>query len=77
MQTISYPVLIDGNDEDGFTVTVRDIPELITQADSIYECMDMIQDAFNTVREIYIETNREFSSSSEPRSNEIVVEFVL
>ena len=70
IQTISYPVLFDGNDEDGFTVTVRDIPELITQADSIHECMEMIQDTFNTVREIYIETNCEFSSPREPLSNE-------
>ena len=56
MQTISYPVLIDGNDEDGFTVTVRDIPELITQADSIYECMDAVlyrMNCFGTDKKVF------------------------
>lgn len=77
MQTVSYPVLIQGNDDIGFTATVRDIPELITQGESFYECLEMIHDAFDTVREMYAEFNREYPVPSEPLSNEILIDFVL
>ena len=77
MQTINYPVLIEGNPAIGFTVTLRDIPELITQADSIYDCMEMLQDAFDTVREIYAEAQRELPEPSDTTLNESVVEFML
>lgn len=77
METVKYPVLIEGNPAIGFTATLRDIPELITQGDSIYECMEMIQDAFETVREIYTETQRELPEPSNIEQNFILLEFML
>lgn len=77
MQTVKYPVLIEGNPAIGFTVTLRDIPELITQGDSIHECTEMIQDAFETVREIYTETQRELPEPSNVEPNEILLEFMV
>ena len=42
----------------GFTVTCDDLPELVTEGDTIKEAIEMAGDAFETVVELYQDSNR-------------------
>lgn len=44
--------------EGGFTITCKELPELITVGDSLYEAIENIKDAFIAVCEIYQDTGR-------------------
>ena len=52
-----YPVTLTP-DTDGFCVTLRDIPEAISQGDTTDEALDMAQDALMVAMEFYFEDNR-------------------
>jgi antitoxin HicB len=45
---LRYAALFEPTEEGGFVVTFRDIPEAITQGDSIDEARDMAADALLT-----------------------------
>lgn len=44
--------------EGGFTITFKELPELITTEDSLDEAIENIKDAFIAVCEIYQDTGR-------------------
>ena len=44
--------------EEGFTITCKELPELITVGDSLDEAIENIKDAFMAVFEIYQDTER-------------------
>ncbi|MCB9844792.1 MAG: type II toxin-antitoxin system HicB family antitoxin [Phycisphaeraceae bacterium] len=46
--------------EGGFTVTSPDLPELITEGDSVEEALDNVRDALAAVRELYEDLGRAF-----------------
>lgn len=46
-------LLLEGQPEGGFTITCRELPELITECDSLDEMRDNVIDAFHAVAELY------------------------
>ena len=58
--------------ENAYTVTCAELPELITEGDTIDEALDNSVDAFVTTLGIYEELNKELPSEimvTEPRAN--------
>ena len=52
------PLILEPQPEGGFTVTSPLLPELITEGDTVAECLANAQDAFELVVEIYEDRNR-------------------
>lgn len=46
-------LLLEEQPEGGFTITCRELPELITECDSLDEMRDNVIDAFHAVAELY------------------------
>ena len=51
--------------EGGFTITCKELPELITVGDSLDEAIENIKDTFIAVFEIYQDTGRTFPYSND------------
>ena len=49
--------------EGGFTITCKELPELITVGDSLDEAIENVKDAFMAVFEIYQDTGRTLPES--------------
>ena len=72
---MKFPVnLTPDNDEGGFVVTFTDIPEAITQGDTIEEALAMAQDALETAIEFYFEDKRAVPAPSKPKRQQHVIE---
>ncbi|MDO9262819.1 MAG: type II toxin-antitoxin system HicB family antitoxin [Desulfosalsimonadaceae bacterium] len=56
------PLRLEPQPEGGFTVTSPELPELITEGDSIEEVMENVQDALQAVIESYNELGRALPS---------------
>ena len=52
------PLLLEPQPEGGYTVTSPLLPELITEGDTVEECLTNVEDAFAVVEEIYEDTGR-------------------
>ena len=52
------PLILDPQPEGGYTVTSPLLPELITEGDTITECLVNVEDAFAVVLEIYEDEGR-------------------
>ena len=52
------PLILDPQPEGGYTVTSPLLPELITEGDTIAECLVNVEDAFAVVMEIYEDEGR-------------------
>lgn len=52
------PLILDPQPEGGYTVTSPLLPELITEGDTIAECLVNVEDAFAVVLEIYEDEGR-------------------
>ena len=52
------PLELEPQPEGGYTVTSPLLPELITEGDTISECLVNVQDAFEVVVEIYEDEGR-------------------
>ena len=52
------PLLLELQPEGGYTVTSPLLPELITEGDTIAECLANAEDAFEAVLEIYEDQGR-------------------
>lgn len=63
--TMSYriTVILDPQPEGGYTVTCQELPELITQGDSIDEALENVKDAFSTTLELYEHLGRPLPDS--------------
>lgn len=60
--TMGYTLTITATPEPegGFTITCKELPELITVGDSLDEAIENIKDTFIAVCEIYQDTGRTF-----------------
>ena len=73
------PLLLEPQPEGGYTVTSPLLPELITEGDTIPECLANVEDAFAAVVEIYEDRGRPLSAgihiddSDGPVSIEVVI----
>ena len=52
------PLILEPQPEGGYTVTSPLLPELITEGDTILECLANAEDAFAVVLEIYEDEGR-------------------
>ena len=52
------PLILEPQPEGGYTVTSPLLPELITEGDTIPECLANVEDAFAVVLEIYEDEER-------------------
>lgn len=61
--TARIPLLLEPQPEGGYTVTSPLLPELVTEGDTIAECLVHAEDAFAAVTEMYADWNRPLPSS--------------
>lgn len=70
-----YPVTLTPDKKaGGFVVTFRDLPEAITQGDSVEEALAMAQEALELALEFYFEDKRVVPEPSRPKRGQHVVE---
>lgn len=70
---MKFPALFDPAPEGGFTVTFRDVPEAITEGDTLEEAEAMALDALVTAMEFYFDDGRPVPAPSKAKAGERVV----
>ena len=72
---MKFPVtLTEDKTDGGYVVTFRDIPEAITQGDTVEEALAMAHEALETVMEFYFEDKRAVPTPSKPKRGQQFVE---
>lgn len=75
---LSYPVKLTADKEcGGFVVTFPDIPEAITQGETIEEVMEMAQNALETALDFYFDDRRPVPVPSKPKRGQRLVSLPL
>lgn len=74
--TMQYPATFVQED-DGYIVTFRDIPEALTQGDTYEEAVEMAQDALATAMDFYFEDNRPVPMPSNAKKGDVLIELPL
>jgi antitoxin HicB len=69
---LRYPAVFEP-DGDGFVVTFRDIPEAITQGDTLDEARSMAADALLTAMDFYFEDKRPVPAPSKEKKGEELI----
>lgn len=69
-----YPATFTPQEEGGFTVTFRDIPEAITQGDDMNEASEWAADALATAMEFYFEDSRQVPMPSAPQEGDVLID---
>jgi antitoxin HicB len=69
-----YPVNLKRATEGGYVVTFPDIPEAITQGETIEDSLQHAQDALESAMEFYFEDRRRVPAPSKPKRRQHVVE---
>lgn len=70
---LRYPALFDPDEGGGFVVTFRDVPEAITQGDTLDEARSMAADALLTAMDFYFEDKRAVPAASKAKKGEELV----
>lgn len=73
---MEYPARFTPAEEGGYVVTFRDVPEAITQGDTLEEAMLMASDALVSALECYTETGRQLPIASAKEQGELLVSAV-
>lgn len=68
-----YPVRFEADPDGGFVVSFRDIPEALTQGDTLEGARDMALDALVTSLDFYFEDRRSVPLPSQPEQGEEVI----
>ncbi len=72
---MQYPITLTLDTQDGgYVVTFADIPEAITQGDTLEEAMTMAQEALETALEFYFEDGRTVPMPSKKKRGQKVIE---
>lgn len=69
---MKYPAAFMQED-DGYTVAFRDIPEAISQGDTYDEAVEMAEDALLTAMDFYFEDNRPVPAPSQVQDGEVLI----
>jgi antitoxin HicB len=69
-----YPARFQPAKEGGFTVTFRDVPEAITEGDTLDEAMDAAANALESALSFYIADRKPLPEPSPPKRGERMVE---
>jgi antitoxin HicB len=71
----NYPVTITPDKKDGgFVVTFRDIPEAITQGDTVQQALAAAKEALESALDFYFEDKRAVPAPSKPKRGQYVIE---
>jgi antitoxin HicB len=71
---LAYPVKLTADRESGgFVVTFPDIPEAITQGETVEEALTMAQDALETALDFYFDDRRAVPAPSRPKRGQRLV----
>lgn len=73
MDTLAYAVRLEPAKEDGYVVTCRDLPELVTQGDDLEGALAQASDAMDEAFAGRIDDGEDFPEASAPRRGEYVV----
>lgn len=73
MNRFQYAVLLSPAEEGGYVVTCRDLPELITQGESVEEALEQASDAMDEVFAAYLTDGVDFPAPSKARRREHMV----
>ncbi len=73
MERFDYAILLTTAAEGGYVVTCRDLPELITQGESVAEALAEAADAMDEVFAAYMQNKRDFPAPSKMRRREYSV----
>lgn len=68
-----YPITVEKTDT-GFFVSFQDIPEALTEGQTIDEALEMARDALQTALEFYFEDERSVPMPSIPAKDQPVIE---
>ena len=72
---MKFPVTLTRDETDGgFVVTFRDIPEAITQGETVEDALVMAKDALETAKEFYFEDKRCVPAPSKPKRGQHTIE---
>ena len=72
---MKFPVTLTPDESDGgFVVTFRDIPEAITQGETVEDALVMAKDALKTAMEFYFEDKRCVPAPSKPKRGQHTIE---
>lgn len=69
-----YPVSIEKTGDASYFVSFPDIPEALTQGETLEDALEMGKDALETALEFYFEDERAVPLPSKPTENQSVVE---
>lgn len=70
---MKFPALFDPAPEGGYTVTFRDVPEAITEGDTLEEAEAMALDALLTAMDFYFDDDRPVPTPSKAKAGERIV----
>lgn len=70
---MKFPALFNPASEGGFTVTFRDVPEAISEGDTLEEAKTMALDALLTAMEFYFEAGRAVPAPSKTKDGEHLI----
>ena len=73
MNRFQYAVLLSPAEEGGYVVTCRDLPELITQGESVEATLEQASDAMDEVFATYLTEGLDFPEPSKVRRREHMV----
>jgi len=73
MNRFQYPVLLTPADEGGYVVTCRDLPELVTQGESIDDALEQAADAMDEVFATHLTDGLDLPPPSKARRREQLV----
>jgi len=73
MNRFQYPVLLTPADEGGYVVTCRDLPELVTEGESIDDALEQAADAMDEVFATYLTDGLDLPPPSKARRREQLV----
>jgi antitoxin HicB len=69
----NYPITLTPDEHDGgFVVTFKDIPEAITQGDSLEDALSAAQEALETALDFYFDDRRAVPHPSRPKRGQYV-----
>jgi antitoxin HicB len=78
MHMLAYPVRLTPDKKDGgFVVTFRDIPEAITQGETLEEALAMAAEALESAMDFYFEEKRPVPMPSPAKRRQHVIELPL
>jgi antitoxin HicB len=69
-----YPARFEPAEEGGYVVTFRDIPEAITEGDTLEAAREMAASALLTAMDFYFEDKRKVPAASQPLDHEELVD---